>query len=66
VLQIGRNKVYDRKSEIPINIPGVKRSGIGIIVEFHRIPTGFPNQGCSQTETNEETYMDVLTDRAIY
>ncbi len=27
-----------------MKIPELKRSKIGIIVEFHGIPTGFPNQ----------------------
>ncbi len=38
---------YDQKNEIPMKIPELKRSGIGIIVESHRIPTGFPNQDSS-------------------
>jgi hypothetical protein len=45
MFQIGRNKFYDRKNEIPMKIPGVKRSRVGIIMEFRRIPTGFPDQG---------------------
>jgi hypothetical protein len=35
---------YDRKNETPMKIPGVKRSGIGIITEFPGIPTGLTNQ----------------------
>jgi hypothetical protein len=30
VFQIGRNKFYDLKNEIPMKIPELKRSGIGI------------------------------------
>jgi hypothetical protein len=44
VFQIGRNKFYDWKNEIPIKIPELKRSGIRIIVDFCRTPTRFPNQ----------------------
>jgi hypothetical protein len=44
VFQIGRNKFYDKKNEILIKIPVGKRSQIGLIVEFCRIPSGFPNQ----------------------
>jgi hypothetical protein len=28
-----------------MKIPEFKRSGIGLIAEFHGIPNGFPNQG---------------------
>jgi hypothetical protein len=45
VFQIGGNTFYDRKNKIPIKIPEFKRSGIGIIAEFHGILSGFPNQG---------------------
>jgi hypothetical protein len=45
MFQIGRNKLYNRKNEIPMKIPELKMSRIGIIVEFHGIPTKFPNQG---------------------
>jgi hypothetical protein len=45
MLQIDRNKFYDRKNEIQMKILEFKRSGIGIIAEFCRIPTRFPNQG---------------------
>ena len=44
VLRIGKNKFYDRENEIPMEIPEFKRSGIRIIVEFHGIPSRFPNQ----------------------
>jgi hypothetical protein len=44
VFWIGGNKFYDRKNEILIEIPEGKMSGIRIIAEFCRIPTGFPNQ----------------------
>jgi hypothetical protein len=44
VLQIGGNTFYDRKNKIPTKIPEFKRSGIGIIAEFRRILSGFPNQ----------------------
>jgi hypothetical protein len=44
VFQIAWNKFYDWNNEIPMKIPRAKRSGFGIIVEFHRILTGFPNQ----------------------
>jgi hypothetical protein len=33
------------KNKIPMKIPEFKRSGIRIIAEFRRIPSGFPNQG---------------------
>jgi hypothetical protein len=42
--RINRNKFYDRKNEIPMKTPELKRSGIRIIAEFRGIPTGFPNQ----------------------
>jgi hypothetical protein len=45
VFQIGRNKFYNRKNEIPMKILELKRSGIGVITEFCVIPTRFPNQG---------------------
>jgi hypothetical protein len=44
MLRIGRNTLYDQKNKIPMRIPEFKRSGIGLIVEFRRIPNGFPNQ----------------------
>jgi hypothetical protein len=44
VFQIGGNKFYDRKNEIPMKIPVLKRSEIRIIVEFRGILTRFPNQ----------------------
>jgi hypothetical protein len=44
VFRIGRNTFYDRKNKIPMKIPELKRSGIGLIMEFHRNLNGFPNQ----------------------
>jgi hypothetical protein len=44
VLRIGGNTFYDRKNKIPMKIPELKRSGIGIIAEFRGTPSGFPNQ----------------------
>jgi hypothetical protein len=48
VFRIGRNTFYDQISEIPMKSPHLKRSGIGIIPEFRRIPCGFPNQGIEE------------------
>ncbi len=45
VFWIGGNTFYNRKNKILIQIPEFKRSGIGIITEFRRIPNRFPNQG---------------------
>ncbi len=39
VLQIGGNTFYDQKNKILMKIPKFKRSGIGIIAEFHGIPS---------------------------
>jgi hypothetical protein len=44
MFQIGGNKFNNRKNEILMKIPEMKRSRIGIIAEFRGIPTGFPNQ----------------------
>jgi hypothetical protein len=44
VLQIGGNKFYGQKNEIPMKIREFKRSGIGIIMEFRRVPSRLPNQ----------------------
>jgi hypothetical protein len=44
VFQIGGNKLYAQKNEIPMKIPELKRSGIGIIAECCGILTGIPNQ----------------------
>jgi hypothetical protein len=44
VFRIGGNTFYDWKNKIPMKIPELKRSGIGLIAEFHRISNGFPNQ----------------------
>ncbi len=43
VFRIGGNAFYDRKNKIPMKIPKFKRSRIGLIAEFCRIPNGFPN-----------------------
>jgi hypothetical protein len=40
------------QKKIPMKIPEFKRSGIRIIVEFHGIPSGFPNQGSSLGDTH--------------
>jgi hypothetical protein len=44
VFQIGKNTFYDQKNKNLMNISEFKRSGFGIITEFRRIPSGFPNQ----------------------
>jgi hypothetical protein len=44
VFRIGENTFYKRENKIPMKIPQFKRSGIGLITEFRRIPNGFPNQ----------------------
>jgi hypothetical protein len=44
VFRIGGNTFYDQKNKIPMKIPEFKRSGIGLIAEFRKIPNGFPNQ----------------------
>ncbi len=49
VFPISRNKFYDWKNEILMICFGGKKSGIGIIVEFQGIPTGFPNQALQLT-----------------
>ncbi len=43
VFRIGGNTFYDWKNKIPMKIPESKRSKIGKIAEFCRIPNGFPN-----------------------
>jgi hypothetical protein len=43
MFRIGRNTFYNRKNKIPMKNPEFKRSGIGLIAEFHGIPNGFPN-----------------------
>jgi hypothetical protein len=45
VFQIGGNTFYDGKNKIPMIFPEFKRSRIGIITEFCKVPSGFPNQG---------------------
>jgi hypothetical protein len=44
MFRIGGNTFYDQKNKIPMKIPEFKRSGIGLIAEFHGISNGFPNQ----------------------
>jgi hypothetical protein len=44
MFRIGRNIFYDWKNKIPMKIPEFKRSEIGVISEFRRTPSGFPNQ----------------------
>ncbi len=44
VLQIGGNTFYDRKNKNQMKILEIKRSGIGIMVEFCGFPSGFCNQ----------------------
>jgi hypothetical protein len=41
VFRIGGNTFYDQKNKISLKIPEFKRSGIGLIAEFHRILKGF-------------------------
>jgi hypothetical protein len=61
VLRISRNKFYDWKNEILMKIPEFKRSGIGIIVEFRGILSGFPNQGGrGDAEDNARSWMQLL------
>ncbi len=43
MFRIGGNTFYDWKNKIPMKIQEFKRSGIGLIAEFHGIPNGFPN-----------------------
>jgi hypothetical protein len=45
MLQFSGNIFYNRKNKILIKILAGKRSVIRIIMEFHGIPSGFPNQG---------------------
>jgi hypothetical protein len=44
VFRIGGNTFYNQENKIPMKILEFKRSGIGMIVEFCGIPSGFPNQ----------------------
>jgi hypothetical protein len=44
MFRIDGNTFYGQKNKIPMRIPEFKRSGMGLIVEFRRIPNGFPNQ----------------------
>jgi hypothetical protein len=48
MFRIGGNTFYDRKNKNPMKIPEFKRSGIGLIAEFHGIPNKFPNQELHQ------------------
>jgi hypothetical protein len=41
--RIGGNTFYNWKKTISMKIPEFKRSGIGLIAEFHGIPNRFPN-----------------------
>jgi hypothetical protein len=45
MFRIGGNTFYDWKNKILMKISEFKRSETGLIVEFRRIPNGFPNQG---------------------
>ena len=53
MFQIGRNTFDDRKNKILMKIPEFKRSGIGIIAEFHGILNGFPNQARRGTKVQK-------------
>ncbi len=55
MFRIDGNTYYDQKNKIPMKIPEFKRSRIRLIVEFCRIPNGFPNQvpPAEQTEGRE-------------
>jgi hypothetical protein len=44
MFRIDRNPFYNWKTKIPMKIPEFKRSRIGLIVEFCRVPNRFPNQ----------------------
>ncbi len=43
-VQNWRELILRSENKIRMKIPEFKRSGIGLIVEFHGIPNGFPNQ----------------------
>jgi hypothetical protein len=45
VFRFGGNKFYDQKNRISIKILAEKRAKIGIIAEFCKILSRFPNQG---------------------
>jgi hypothetical protein len=46
------------KNKIRMKIPEFKRSGIKIIAEFCRIPSGFPNQvGGDEQWTDDSTWI---------
>jgi hypothetical protein len=49
------NTFYNQKNKTPMKIPEFKRSRIGIIVEFCRIPSGFPNQGRNHEALSKQT-----------
>ncbi len=61
MFRIGGNTFYDRKNKIPMKILEFKRSGIGLIAEFRRIPNGFPNQ----VPANDELYVKDKRSAAI-
>ncbi len=44
VFRIDGNTFYDQKKKFPMKILEFKKYRIRIIVEFRRIPSGFPNQ----------------------
>ncbi len=48
-------QILRSKNEIPMKIPDFKRFGIGIIVEFHGIPTRFPNQASMEEMTIKQS-----------
>jgi hypothetical protein len=46
------------KNKIPMKFPEFKRSGIGLIAEFHGFPNRFPNQD-SWLKLKLETYLQI-------
>jgi hypothetical protein len=44
VFRIGGNTFYNQKNKILMKNPVFKRSGIGLIAEFHGILNGIPNK----------------------
>jgi hypothetical protein len=59
VFRIGGNTFYNRKNKIWMKSPEFKRSRIGLIAEFHRIPNGFPNQGHVDTNPWRPQHVEV-------
>jgi hypothetical protein len=58
---IGGNTFYDWKNKIWMKIPEFKRSGIGLIAEFHGIPNVFPNQDMSSSQNSRRGHRhDIL------